>query len=386
MIVKTGLDTFIKKIDSYKNRNAALIANQTSVAGDLRYSWDVLIENGIKLEKIFSPEHGIFSTEQDQVPVISEPEHKFKIVSLYGDSYESLLPEKEQLENIDLVIFDIQDVGSRYYTYLNTMILFMKEISNGDIKFVVLDRPNPLGGIEIEGPVLQQGYESFVGLIPVTIRHGLTAGEIALMAADYFSLTVDLEIINMDGWEREMLFQDTGLPWIPPSPNMPDVKTAYLYPGGCLFEGTNISEGRGTTIPFENIGSPFIDPYKLADHMNSLNLDGVYFRPVYFKTEFNKYAGDISCGLFIHITDERIFKSFLTGIAIIEFLSNEYKEFEFLEGVYEFNNDYPAFDLLTGSSNIREMIISGRKFNDISNFWIEDEMKFKKEKEKYHLY
>lgn len=386
-MIRTGLDNFIANIYKFKNRKTALIANQTSVNSSLEYSWDVFKREGLKLKRIFSPEHGLFSTEQDQDAVTVEPDIDIETISLYGTSFQSLIPDKQYIEDIDLIIFDIQDIGSRYYTYVNTMALFMKEIHGRDVEFIVLDRPNPLGGTTVEGPLLNDKFKSFVGILPVPVRHGMTAGEIARLYKRDKKLDFKLTIMKMTGWDREMYFKNTGLEWIPPSPNMPSEQTACLYPGICLLEGTNISEGRGTTIPFQNTGAPFINPGKLTGHLNSYRLGGVVFRPVYFKPSFNKYADKICGGVYIHINDLKKFQPFLTGIAVIKAIHDLCRnEFQFLKGVYEFNDTYPAFDLLTGSSGIREMITGGKSLEEIADSWINDEELFLKAKKEVEIY
>ncbi len=386
-MIKTGLEIFIENSEQYKKRGIALIANQTSVTSALRYSWDVLRERGIKIRRVFTPEHGIFSTEQDQVAVGKQPEIECEIYSLYGDSYDSLLPDGGSLDDIDLVLFDIQDVGSRYYTYVNTMALFMERMNGRDIEMMVLDRPNPLGGIAVEGPLLKDDYHSFVGVLPVAVRHGMTPGELALLYRDIHKLDLSLTVMRMRGWKRGMIFHETGLPWIAPSPNMPTEDTTYLYPGFCLVEGTNLSEGRGTTMPFKLIGAPYIEPYRLSEFLNAVDLEGVYFRPVFFKPTFNKYSGEVVGGIYVHITDREAFSPFLTGVALIKTVQDMYGEnMIFLKDVYEFNDRHPAFDLLTGSSVIREMINSGCNLDDIRESWGDDEIAFRKMKQEFHLY
>ncbi|MFC1669555.1 exo-beta-N-acetylmuramidase NamZ domain-containing protein [Spirochaetota bacterium] len=385
-MVRTGLENFIDNIDKYKKRNIALIANHTSITNNFEYSWNIFKKHGLKLKRIFSPEHGLFGIEQDQVPVKIQPLLNTEIVSLYGDSYSTLIPHKSCLEGIDLVIFDIQDVGARYYTYVNTMAMFFQIISGMDIEFLVLDRPNPLGGNSVEGPLLKKGYESFVGVMPVCVRHGLTAGEFAKMVVHEFKVDVNLSIEEMDGWHRDMLFNHTGLKWVPPSPNMPTVNTVNVYPGICLFEGLNISEGRGTTTPFEVLGAPFIEPEEFTMYLNLLEVGGVIFRPLYFKPTFHKYSDEIIGGIHIHVTDTEAFKPFFTGIVITKAIYDLYDSLEFLEDVYEFNTTHPIFDLLTGSSKVREMIIEGRDIENICELWHDDEKNYLEEKEKYHIY
>ncbi len=386
-MVKTGLDKFVEESGKYRKRSIALIANQTSVVHDLEYSWNVLKREGIVIKRIFSPEHGIFSTEQDQVAVEHQPDIGIEIVSLYGDSDSSIVPDEEFLKDIDLVIFDIQDVGSRYYTYLNMIPFFMKAIEHTGIEMMILDRPNPLGGLRVEGPLLDVEFSSFVGIYPVTVRHGLTPAELAFLYKDMRKIDIELSVKRMEGWRRSMLYDETGLQWIPPSPNMPTTDTAMVYAGSCLFEGINVSEGRGTTTPFQIMGAPFIQSDSLADRLNRYDLPGVFFRPVYFKPCFNEYSEEMIGGIFIHVTDSVEFHSFLTGVAVVKTIYDLYPDrVVFKKGVYEFNTAHPAFDLLTGSSVIREMIISGASLDEIFSLWQKDEKEFLEIKREYHLY
>jgi uncharacterized protein YbbC (DUF1343 family) len=384
-LVKTGLDRFLEETDKYREKNIALLANHSAVTGECRYIWDILIEKGLNVRRIFSPEHGLFGTEQDQVPVSYQPDTGIELVSLYSDTYDSLFPAKRYIEDIDVIIYDMQDVGSRYYTYIHTMAFFMKAVSGMEMEFIVLDRPNPLGG-RVEGPLLQQEFQSFVGVLPVPVRHGLTAGELSLLAADHFDLDINLRVIKTEGWNREMLFPETGLPWIPPSPNMPAFATALVYPGTCLFEGLNVSEGRGTTTPFENFGAPFIDPYYLAGELNSAPLEGVYFRPFYFIPTFHKYRENVVGGAFLHVSDINIFRPFLTGVTIVHTIKRLCPELKFLDDVYEFNTEHPSFDLLAGNSHIRQLLEEGAGMESIEESWMGDEEKFMNMREEYLLY
>jgi uncharacterized protein YbbC (DUF1343 family) len=266
------------------------------------------------------------------------------------------------------------------------MVIFLKALHAKDIEFMVLDRPNPLGGHAVEGPVLKKGFESFVGMLPVPVRHGLTAGELARLAVDYFKLDVNLRVMEMTGWNRGMMFGDTGLAWVPPSPNMPTLQTALVYPGTSLFEGTNVSEGRGTTTPFEVIGAPGVRPYRLAEALQDLLLPGVSFRPVFFRPTFNKFSGESIGGVYIHVTDRYLFRPFLTGVAMILAFHSMMPGFEFLHGTYEFNTAHPAFDLLTGGSAVREMIRDGKPLDRIAALWEKEEKVFAGITTEYHLY
>ena len=386
-MVATGLDILLRNTDSIRNRNIGLIVNQTSVTPDLKYSWNVLKEKGLHIQKIFSPEHGLFATEQDQIAVEYQQEPGFEIISLYGDSAETLIPDKAVLENLDLILFDIQDVGSRYYTYINTLALFMEAVSGRDIEIMVLDRPNPLGGAIVEGPILDPTFSSFVGVFPVPVRHGMTAGELALLYRDFRKLDVNLNVIPMKGWQRSLLFHETGLPWIPPSPNMPTFATAEVYPGMCLFEGLNVSEGRGTTTPFQLSGAPFIKPYDLAEQCASYHLEGVLFRPVWFKPTFHKFCGAVIGGIWLQVTDHSRFRSFASGVAMTAALHELYPEqLQFLRGVYEFNDTIPAFDLLAGNCSIRTAIMNDCNTSDILASWEHEESEFSDRKSAFHLY
>ena len=385
-MMRTGLERLLAKPDAVKGRRVALIANHTSVAGNYRYSWDLLHAGGIDVRTIFSPEHGLFGTEQDQVASAPSKIAPFPVVSLYGGSADSLGPLDTHLDGIDCVLFDLQDIGTRYYTYLNTMVLFIRALHGRDIEFIVLDRPNPLNGNTVEGPVLKKGYESFVGLLPVPVRHGLTAGEMAHLAIDYSSLDVNLTVIEMSGWTRDLYYDETGLPWVPPSPNMPTPATTMVYPGACLFEGTSVSEGRGTTTPFEISGAPGIRPYELADRLNVIGLPGVAFRPLLFRPTFNKHGGREIGGVFTHVTDRVLFRPFLTGIAMTMAYREMFDGFGFLTGAYEFNTAHPAFDLLTGSSAIREAIEAGKPLDQVSLLWEKEEHVFSGVAGEYHRY
>ena len=386
-MMRTGLDRFLQSTDNYRSRRVALLANQTSVTGELAYSWDALRGRGLDLVRVFSPEHGIFAVEQDQAPVREQRLAGCELVSLYGSSAESLVPPAGSLDDIDLVLFDIQDVGARYYTYVNTMALFMRALSGRDVGFAVLDRPNPLGGRAVEGPPLTRGYESFVGVFNVPVRHGLTAGELALLWKKERNLDIDLSVVPMEGWSREMFFDETGLPWVPPSPNMPTLATAVVYPGMCPLEGTNISEGRGTTTPFEIAGAPFANSTRLVERLDSMGLPGAHFRPVSFRPTFNKFAGTICNGVFIHVTDRHAYLPFLTGVALMKAMRDLYgDDITFPHGVYEFNDAHPAFDLLAGGPGIREMILAGEKLDDIRASWRESEREFAERRKEFLLY
>jgi len=387
MNVINGLDRLLEETDQLRKRNVALLVNQTSVTASLQYSWDALAGQGVRPRRVFSPEHGLFATEQDQAAVAHQPETGLEVTSLYGSTYDSLLPDPALLEDIDLLIFDIQDVGSRYYTYVNTMAMLMQRLSGSGIEFMVLDRPNPLGGLQVEGPMPDPDYSSFVGVFPVPVRHGLTAGELALLYRQEMQLDLELNVVSMEGWQRGMDFPATGLPWVAPSPNMPTPETALVYPGMCLLEGTNLSEGRGTTMPFLQFGAPFIQPEQLTRRLREMDLPGITFRPTYFKPTFHKFRDQVVGGLFLHVTDPGSFDAFATGVALTTVVYQEYPAaFRFLEEVYEFNDRWPAFDLLCGSGKLRARILEGMPFDAIRASWRDEQEGFRNHKVRYHLY
>ncbi|NTW69501.1 MAG: DUF1343 domain-containing protein [Chlorobiaceae bacterium] len=386
-MVATGLDMLLRDTGRFRNRKIGLIANQTSVTPELQYSWAILKEKGLHIQRIFSPEHGLFATEQDQIAVGCQPDLGCELISLYGDSADTLLPDRTRLDDLDLILFDIQDVGSRYYTYVNTLALFMEVLSGKETEIMVLDRPNPLGGSIVEGPMLNMEFKSFVGIFPIPVRHGLTAGELALLYRDFKKLDLNLTVMKMEGWNRSMLFAETDLPWIPPSPNMPTFATAEVYPGMCLFEGLNISEGRGSTTPFQLSGAPFINPEELARQCRKYGLEGVLFRPTWFKPTFHKFSGEVIGGIWLQVTDSSRFRSFATGVAMTAAIQEIYGDrLRFLSGVYEFNDTIPAFDLLAGNSTIRSSIESRDNTATLLASWQQEEIHFQHLKQQFHLY
>ena len=387
MNVMSGLDVLLQDVRQIRERRIGLIANHSAVTSDLVYAWDAFSEADVSIKRLFSPEHGLYGTEQDQIEVEGQPGSRTEVVSLYGNHPGTLKPEPGVLEDLDLILFDIQDVGTRYYTFANTMALFMEEVSGSEIEFTVLDRPNPLDGMKVEGPLLQEGYESFVGVHPVPVRHGMTVGELARHYRWAKDLDLRLNVVPMAGWHREMSFQETGLPWVPPSPNMPSERTVLVYPGLCLLEGTNLSEGRGTTTPFELVGSSFASAEEVAARLNQQGLPGIGFRPTYFRPTFHKGAHAVAGGVFLHVIDRNVFQSFLTGVAVVKVFKDLYPDrFAFRKHVYEFVEDRMAFDLLCGGVQIRESLESGSTLEEISSLWARDEEAFSEVREPFLLY
>jgi uncharacterized protein YbbC (DUF1343 family) len=307
--------------------------------------------------------------------------------SLYGDRVESLKPAPEQLAGIDLLLFDIQDVGARYYTYQATMLLCMEAAAAARIPFLVLDRPNPIGGLAVEGPALRQGFESFCGLHDLSVRHGMTVGELARLFRTERRLDLELEVLECEGWRRGMGFRATGLPWVLPSPNMPTPETALVYPGMCLLEGTNLSEGRGTTRPFELFGAPWLDGQRLAEALSADRLPGVRFRPVSFVPAWDKHAGIRCHGVELHVVDAARFRPFRTGLAcVLRAREQAPDRFRWRTEPYEFVERVPAFDLLCGSAREREAIEGGATPGALFSVLAPEERAFARRRAPYLAY
>jgi len=399
-VVTTGLDVLCgERLALCRGRRVGVLCHPASVAADLTHIVDRLLEVGVRPVRLFGPEHGVRGEAQDMIGVDGETDRRtgIPVSSLYGGSFDSLAPPAEALAEIDVLVIDLQDVGSRYYTYVWTMALAMDAAARAGVAVVVLDRPNPLGGVAVEsGPILP-GYESFVGLGAVAVRHGMTAGEIALavragmgwgrLARFSTPLDCELTVVTMKGWRRSTDFDDTGLPWVMPSPNMPTLDTAFVYPGLCLIEGTNMSEGRGTTRPFEIVGAPYLDGYRLADALERRALPGVRFRPLSFRPMFHKFAGRSCGGVQLHVTDRATFRPYRTGVALLHAAREQAPgAFAWRTEPYEFVAHPPAIDLLTGSDAVRTAIDAGRSFDDIEAAFVPFEREFAERRRPFLLY
>lgn len=392
--MQTGIDRLfnvgaVREPPLFANKRIGLLAHQASVNSDKTHTLDILLKNKISVTKLFSPEHGLWGKAEDMESVDSgvDPKTKLPIRSLYGKTFESLKPAKKDLADIDILICDLQDIGSRYYTYAATMALCMKACAKANKEVVVLDRPNPINGIDIEGKILKKGFESFVGLYPIPVRHGMTIGELALYFNKEEKIGCKLHVVRMEGWKRKWYFDETDLPWINPSPNMRSVDAALLYPGMCLIEATNLSEGRGTNHPFELIGAPFIKGDELTSTLNKLKLDGVSFKPENFRPTFQKWAGQDCRGIEIKITDRRKFKSVLTGIAVLKTIYDLYPEdFKWRDKPYEFVPNIPAIDLLSGDDQLRKKLKNKESLEKIQRNWHVGYKEFLEKREKYLFY
>jgi len=386
--VLSGLDVLLGRLRTLLGgQSVGLLCHPASVTADLTPAAEALMRvKDMNLRRLFAPEHGITGAAQDLVLVGHEkdPLTGLPVMSLYG---RRLDPDPRVLEGLDALIVDLQDVGARYYTYNWTMALAMKAAARANLPVIVLDRPNPLGGERLEGNWPEAGWSSFVGLYPLPIRHGMTMGELAGYLNDRHELGCDLTVVPMLGWRRGMAWEDTGLPWVAPSPNMPTPDTARVYPGGCLVEGTNLSEGRGTTRPFEWIGAPYLDGPRLARALERRGLPGVRFRPVGFEPAFHKWKSQRCGGVQIHVTDAARFKPFAAYLALIaEARRQAPRHFRWRRPPYEFERVRLPMDLLCGGPGIRRAIERGVSLARLETSWRPDLARFARARRPYLLY
>lgn len=370
-----------------RGERVGVVAHPASVTPDLTHSVDALIAAGFDVRALFGPQHGARGEKQDNMiesePFL-DPRSGLPVHSLYGDVRK---PIPEMLEGLDALLFDLQDVGVRVYTFVWTMALAMEACAEAGVRFVVLDRPNPIGGSVLEGPVLRPGYTSFVGLHPVPLRHGLTAGELARWLNERRGIGCDLEVIPCEGLDRAMLWPDTGLPWVLPSPNLPTSDSTLVYPGMVLLEGTNLSEGRGTTSPFELFGAPFLDPYALAEELGPRLGDAVKLRPCHFEPTFQKHAGVLCGGGQLHVLDPHRFRSVHATVEILAAARKLAPDgFAWRSPPYEYEERLPPIDILWGSDALRERIDAGATA-DIVLTGVDEELEaFARDVEPYRLY
>jgi len=387
--VKLGLEKVLgERLDVLKNLRVGLICNQASVNHQFHHAADLFQDNPqIKLVKLFGPQHGIRGDVQDNMIETSHGIDQVTGLPIYSLYSETREPTAEMLSGLDALVLDLQDVGCRVYTFIYTLANSMIACSKFGKKMIVLDRPNPIGGIEVEGNTLEKGHESFVGQYPIPMRHGLTVGELAKLFNREFGINCELEVVSMDGWDREYFYDETDAPWVMPSPNMPTVDTTIVFPGTVFFEGTQVSEGRGTTRPFEIVGAPYIIAKEYADALASLKLPGISFRPINFLPTFQKHMGATCGGVFVHIADRKIFEPVMTGLAMVKTIVDLYpSEFKWKNPPYEYVFDRNPFDVIAGTDKIRNLIENGNSMEDIKLSWQEDVKDFKKLREKYLLY
>lgn len=387
--VKTGLEVFLEEsLNLIKGKRVGVIANPSSIDSRLRHIVDLFFEHpAIQLTTVLGPQHGARGETQDDMIEWEDYRDSVTALPVYSLYGKTRRPTQQMLENVDVVVFDVQDVGGRIYTFNYTMALAMEACREYGKSFVVLDRPNPINGVEVEGPVLDPRFKSFVGLYPLAIRHGMTVGELALYFNSEFGIECPLEVVKMRGWRRAMFFEETGLPWVFPSPNIPTMDSAVVFPGMCLLEGTNVSEGRGTTRPFELSGAPWIEPHQLANGLRALDLPGARFRPVHFIPTFHKWCGQMAGGVQIHVFDRNIFKPFRTGLALVMLYRQLGGDrFQWKSPPYEYEYEKLPFDLLCGTDRVRHQIEAGASLKEIESSWQEELARFEQIRRRYLLY
>ena len=372
-----------------RGARVGLIAHPASVTRRLAHAAEALATAGARVVRLFAPEHGSGGGHQDMIAVDERRDALtgLPVVSLYGESEASLAPSDAALAGLDVLVADLADVGARYYTFYATIVRAIEAAARAGLRVVVCDRPNPLGGVLIEGNLVAPAYRSFVGELPVPNRHGMTVGELCRFAVAERGLAAELAVVPCAGWSRAEWWGETGLPWVLPSPNMPTLETATVYPGMCLVEGTNLSEGRGTTRPFELAGAPWLDGPALAAQLARWELPGVLFRPVRFLPAFQKHAGTECQGVQLHVTDRLAFRPVRTGIAFLAAArAQDPGRFRWREEPYEFVADRPAIDLLAGGPGWREAIETGVEPSLIAASWAADEATFARLRQPSLLY
>jgi uncharacterized protein YbbC (DUF1343 family) len=387
--ISLGLEILLaERYSLISGSRIGLICNPATVEHSFQHATDLFHRHpDINLTALFGPQHGIRGETQDNMiewNSFRDSRTGVMAYSLYGEVRK---PTEEMLREVDTLVFDVQDVGTRVYTFNYTMALAMEAAREFGKRFVALDRPNPIGGLEIEGNILESGHESFVGMFPIPMRHGMTVAELARMFNEEFEIGCDLEVVPMGGYRREYWFDDTDAPWVIPSPNIPTPDTTKVYPGAVLVEGTKISEGRGTTRPFEINGAPYADSNQVAEYLNGLKLPGVYFRPHCFLPTFQKHAGSLCHGVQIHALDRDAFKPVITGVALIKAFHDLYPhDFQWQSPPYEYVHDRLPFDVIAGTTRLRGQIESGVSIQEIADSWGAGEKEFAERRKPYLLY
>ena len=371
-----------------KGKRVGVVSNPASVdAGFQHIVARLSVQNDVRIGAIFGPQHGFRADVQDnmiETPHTRDASHRVPVYSLYSETRE---PTAEMLKDVDVLVVDLQDVGSRIYTFIYTMAHCLRAGRKHGVPVIVCDRPNPIGGLSICGPMLVKGFESFVGQFPIPLRHGMTIGELAGFFNEAHGINAELTVMPMEHWQRSMHFDETGVPWVMPSPNMPTLDTAVVYPGTVLFEGTNVSEGRGTTRPFELIGAPWIDAEALAAKLESRGLPGVHYRATVFEPTFQKHAKQACGGVQIHVVDRNAFLPVQAAVAVLmELRAQDPGRFEWRQPPYEYETEKLPFDILAGSSELRQQIEAGIDARTIYESWRDGIDQFAKDRRSYLLY
>jgi uncharacterized protein YbbC (DUF1343 family) len=387
MTVTLGCERLIEG-GALDGARVGIVCNPSSVDSQLRHVADRIASRpAARLSAIFGPQHGFRSDVQENMIESGHARDEARRVPVYSLYSETRTPTAEMMSGLDLLVIDLQDVGTRIYTYIYTMANCLIAARAHGVKVLVCDRPNPIGGDAVEGPMLRRGFESFVGLYPIPMRHGMTIGELARLFNETFEIGANLEIVEMKGWRREMYFEDTRLPWVMTSPNIPTVDTCIVYPGTVLFEGTNVSEGRGTTRPFELVGAPWVAAERFADTMNRLDLPGALFRPAVFEPTFHKHAKTSCGGCQIHVLDRTAFRAVEAGVALLAaFRASDPRQFAWRDPPYEYEHTKLPIDILAGSPALRQDIEAGRTARDIAASWEQEVAAFNAVRNRYLLY
>ena len=388
-VVSLGVDRLLDTDRALiKGARVGLVCNPASVDASFRHTADrLLADPELRLAALFGPQHGFRSNLQDNMiesPHGTDARRQVPIYSLYSETRE---PTADMLADLDVLVVDLQDVGTRVYTFVYTMANCMRAAARHGVRVVVCDRPNPIGGDAVEGPVLREPWTSFVGQFQIPLRHGMTIGELARLFNDEFGVGCALDVVPLDGWRRDMFLDETGQPWVIPSPNLPTLDSAIVYPGTVLIEGTMLSEGRGTTRPFELIGAPWIDGERLADAMNARELRGVHFRPVFFEPTFQKHARETCGGCQIHVTDRVAFEPVRTAVELIaEFRREDPARFAWRQPPYEYEHDKEPIDILFGSDGLRTTVNVGGDVSALISSWSADQEAFQRLRQPFLMY
>lgn len=386
---RLGIEVLVEdRLASLSGQRVGLVCNQASVFPDFRHAADVFREHPeINLTTLFGPQHGIRGDVQYnmiETPHVIDARTGIMVYSLYS---ETRIPTEEMCDEIDTFVVDLQDVGCRIYTYTYTMAYCMMAAAKYGKRVIVCDRPNPIGGVTVEGNVTEKEFTSFVGQFELPTRPGMTIGEMAKMFNEHFGIGCELEVIEMEGWRRDMWHEETGLPWVLPSPNIPTIDTCAVFPATVHFEGTELSEGRGTTMPFELNGAPFIDAYAWAAELRKFNFPGVAFREAYFQPTFSEFVGETCGGVQIHVTDRNTFTPVIVGIAMVKTVYDMYPDhFQWRQNEYEYEFGKNAFDVVSGTDKIRNGIESGANLEEIEAGWVAKHAEFRGLRENYLLY
>ena len=386
-LVTLGSDRLLSS-DRLKGQRVGVVCNAASVDSELHHIVDrIAAKPDLTLKALFGPQHGFHSVAQDNMIETAHAKHPIygiPVYSLYADTRE---PTDQMLQGLDVLIIDLQDVGTRVYTYVYTMANCLRAASRQGVAVVVCDRPNPIAGLVVEGPTLEAELQSFVGQFPIPLRHAMTIGELAGLFNTHYGIGAELDVVPMSGWTRDIYYEDTGLTWVMPSPNLPTIDSAVVYPGCVLFEGTNVSEGRGTTRPFELIGAPWVDAVKLVEALNPLQLPGVAFRPVQFQPTFQKYAGQMCNGCQIHVTDRNTFHSVEVSVALMQALRRQNLDlFKWRRPPYEYEHVKAPIDILAGTSGFREQVEGNLAAPTIVESWASSLEEFETVRRQFLLY